>query len=100
MSVRMVASRKDLAWRAWRTCFCVSVLAENRKEVGRGGEVRGKTDLPHNLDISRPRPVIRRHGIDHPNNVPLHHADVILLSVLVGHIEKVLDEVHDVGSHV
>lgn len=56
--------------------------------------------LPDYLDICRPRAIVRRYRVHHPDDVALHHAHIVDVAVLIGHVEKVFDEVHDVGASV
>lgn len=55
---------------------------------------------PDDLYVSRTRAVVGGDSVDHPYDVPLYHADIVDMAVLLGHLEEVLNEIHDVGASV
>lgn len=64
------------------------------------GDRNGADYLPHNLDVSSARSIGWRNSFNHTYNVPLHHADVIIVVLASGHVAEVLDKVHDIGAVV
>jgi hypothetical protein len=58
------------------------------------------THAAHDFDIGGAGPITRRNGVNDPEDIALHHADVVWLVVALGHVTQVLDEVHNVGTGV
>jgi len=56
--------------------------------------------LSDNLDIGCARSIIWSNSIHDTDNVALHHANVLMMAIPMSHVEEVLDEIHDIGSHV
>ncbi|GKT88103.1 hypothetical protein Ct61P_05953 [Colletotrichum tofieldiae] len=59
-----------------------------------------ETHSSHDLDIGGARSVIGSDGVNDANDVALHHANVVDVLLLLGHLQEMLDEVHDVGASV
>ncbi len=68
------------------------------KKKKKGDEKRAH--FSNNLDIRCTGSILRCNGLDHTNNVALHHAHIVDMAVLLGKFKKVLYEVHDVGPGV
>lgn len=58
------------------------------------------TNSADDLDISGARAVIRGDGVNDSYYVALNHAYVVDVAVLLCHLQKMLDEVHDIGAGV
>jgi hypothetical protein len=56
--------------------------------------------LANHLNIGSTRSILGADGINNSNDVSLHHADVVVAALLVGHLEKVLNKIHDIGTGV
>lgn len=53
--------------------------------------------LSHDFYIGSTRSVVWGNCVDNADNVSLHHAHVVDMTLLVGHLQEVFDEIHDVG---
>lgn len=56
--------------------------------------------LPYDFHICGSGAIIRGNSVDNTDDVALHHADVVGMTTPLCQVEKVLDEVHDVGTGV
>jgi hypothetical protein len=56
--------------------------------------------LPNDFDVSCTGAIIGSNGIDNSDNISLHHPNIVGVAILLGEIEEVLDEVHDIGPNV
>ena len=74
-------------------------MRQSVKEAKLGGvSENGRSHFSDNFDIGRAGAVVRGHCIDHPDDVALHHADVVRVAIALRHVEEVLYEVHDIGT--
>lgn len=58
------------------------------------------TNSSDDFDISRARTIIRGNSVDNSYYVALDHAYVVDVAVFLCHLQKMLNEVHDVGASV
>lgn len=56
--------------------------------------------LSNHLDISSTGSIIRGNGINDTDDITLHHPNVVGMAVALCHVQKVFDEIHDVGASV
>jgi len=56
--------------------------------------------LSHNFHIRGTSPIARSHGINNPQNIPLHHSHKLEMVFAPRHVAQLLDEEHDVGAIV
>lgn len=70
---------------------------QSTRKAGGDGK-KGRSHFSDDFDIGRSGAVIRGHGIDNPDDVALHHADVVRVAIALRQVEEVLNEVHDIGT--
>lgn len=68
--------------------------------AGTAARTRGVPYPSDDFNIGGTRSVVGGDGIDNSYDVSLYHADVVDMAIFLGHLEEVLNKVHDVGSGV
>lgn len=66
----------------------------------RGRGIREGAHSSDDFDVGGARPIIGGDGIDDADDVALHHADIVHVLVLLGHLKEMLNEVHNVGARI